>query len=342
MASGNNYKLLLRAEIDAKSLQAQIDAQSKKSVLILKMQLDPTSQSKFDAEMKKITDKAKSIGKISFSADGSKAVVDFTDKLNQSVKATISLKDKLVTTEAVTKNLAKDARELAKAYQDAEKFLSRSGKMNQSDPKVRAGITIAEDLKKAASIGDIDNVEKLRGKLDLVKTSLSGVNQGIRSFGAGMTQSIKTTTQYALSVGLLYGALNQIRQAVTYVKDLNKALVDIQVLQIDGAKTNEEIASLAINFNDLARSMGATTIEVSRGSTEWLRQGKTIAETEELLKSTLMLSKLGALETAQSTEYLTSIMNGFKMETADASDVVSKLISVDNIAATSAGIIQFA
>ena len=51
----------------------------------------------------------------------------------------------------------------------------------------------------------------------------------------------------------------------------------------------------------------------------------------------MMLSKLGALESAQATEYLTSIMNGFKIETEDASRVVDKLISVDNIAATSAG-----
>jgi TP901 family phage tail tape measure protein len=49
-----------------------------------------------------------------------------------------------------------------------------------------------------------------------------------------------------------------------------------------------------------------------------------------------MLSKLGNMETADSTEYLTSIINGFKLEAEDASRVVDKLIAVDNIAATSA------
>ena len=48
-----------------------------------------------------------------------------------------------------------------------------------------------------------------------------------------------------------------------------------------------------------------------------------------------MLGKLGNLEMAQSTEYLTAILNGFKMEAEDAIDVVNKLIAVDNIAATS-------
>ena len=56
-----------------------------------------------------------------------------------------------------------------------------------------------------------------------------------------------------------------------------------------------------------------------------------------MLRSTLMLSKLGALDSAQATEYLTSILNGFNMEASQSEDVVNKLVSVDNIAATSAG-----
>ena len=72
-------------------------------------------------------------------------------------------------------------------------------------------------------------------------------------------------------------------------------------------------------------------------SLEWLRQGKSIAETKELLRSTMALSKLGNLESAESTEYLTSILNGFNKEAKEAEDVVDKLVAVDNRAATSAG-----
>jgi TP901 family phage tail tape measure protein len=148
---------------------------------------------------------------------------------------------------------------------------------------------------------------------------------------------MRQTIEYAASVGLVFGALRQLKEGIQYVSDLNKELVNIQVLQQTGAQTNEEIAQLAVGFNDLARGMGATTIEVAKGSTEWLRQGKSIAETQELLKSTLMLSKLGNLDTAQSTEYLTAIVNGFKLSASDATTVVDKLIAIDNIAATSAG-----
>lgn len=49
----------------------------------------------------------------------------------------------------------------------------------------------------------------------------------------------------------------------------------------------------------------------------------------------MMASKLGALESAQATEYLTAILNGFQMEASESIGVVDKLIAVDNKSATS-------
>jgi TP901 family phage tail tape measure protein len=92
-----------------------------------------------------------------------------------------------------------------------------------------------------------------------------------------------------------------------------------------------------MGYNDLAKEMGLTTIEIAKGSVEFLRQGKTISQTYELLRSSLILSKLGNLESAQSTEYLTSIMNGFKLEIEDVASAVDKLIQLDNISASSSG-----
>jgi len=48
-----------------------------------------------------------------------------------------------------------------------------------------------------------------------------------------------------------------------------------------------------------------------------------------------MASKLGALDSAQATQYLTAILNGFQMEADEAISVVDRLIAVDNISATS-------
>jgi TP901 family phage tail tape measure protein len=119
------------------------------------------------------------------------------------------------------------------------------------------------------------------------------------------------------------------------VSELNKEMTKIQVLQVGGAKSNEQIASLALQYNGLAKELGATTLEVTKGSVEWLRQGKTIEQTQTLLQSTLMASKLGNMESAQATEYLTAILNGFQMQAEEATSIVDRLIAIDNNSATS-------
>ena len=70
-------------------------------------------------------------------------------------------------------------------------------------------------------------------------------------------------------------------------------MIKIQVLQAEGAQTPEEIYNLAQSYNDLAKSLGVTTMEIAEGSVEWLRQGKSIKETTELLDASTKMAKLG-------------------------------------------------
>lgn len=123
-----------------------------------------------------------------------------------------------------------------------------------------------------------------------------------------------------------------IQQAIDTMKDLDKAFTDIQMVTGD---SDEATAELAQEYNALAKQMGSTTQEVAEGASEWLRQGKTAAETTELLKASMTLSKVGAIESSQATELLTSSLNGYKLEAEDAMSVVDKISAIDLAAATS-------
>ena len=56
----------------------------------------------------------------------------------------------------------------------------------------------------------------------------------------------------------------------------------------------------------MARQLGSTTEEVAKGSIEWLRQGKTVEETNKLLTASTMLSKVGMIEATEATELMTA------------------------------------
>lgn len=144
--------------------------------------------------------------------------------------------------------------------------------------------------------------------------------------------TLKNFARFTLYYAVLQNMKNLVNQMLTTMKELDKAFTDIQLVTGD---TKEGTAQLAQEYNQLAKEMGATTIEVAEGAGEWLRQGKTTEETTELLKSSMTLTKVGAMESSQATELLTSSLNGYKLEAQDAMSVVDKISAIDLAAATS-------
>ena len=234
-----------------------------------------------------------------------------------------------------------------KASDSAEQFLAKTKSM--SGPGVEAGRALAEQMQRTSEeyrrlkeAGDVAGASTLEKKLKTQTEELKIHNEelkkgaaGLQNFSSTMQRAIKQSFAYALTMRALRMAQQKVNEAFKYTIALNTEMTKIQVLQVEGAKTTEQIDNLANAFNRLAQEMGATTLQVAEGSVEWLRQGKTIEETSRLLKSTIMLSKLGDLGAGDATKYLTSTLNGYKMEAEDATSVVDKLVAVDNVAATS-------
>lgn len=157
---------------------------------------------------------------------------------------------------------------------------------------------------------------------------MASLNKTYSKFSANVANIFK----YIITYQLYNRAIEAVKESIQIMKDLDKAFTDIQMVTM---QTEEEIHSLSLEYNELAKSLGATTKEVAQGATEWLRQGKTTEETTKLLKSSMTLSKVGAIESAEATELLTAALNGYKIEAQDAMSVVDKISAIDLAAATS-------
>lgn len=233
---------------------------------------------------------------------------------------------------------------MKKSNEMADSFLARSEKLAKT-PEVVKGVGISQEMKAlTSSLGAMTDPEKiktstnrlaeLQGQLKTVNAVVGQSGHAMWSFGEQLKTAATRTLQYASTVGILYAALSQLRQGIQYIKELNKEMTSIQVVT---GFSDEQIGNLSTQYNNLAKEMGVTTVEVAKSSTEWFRQGKTIEETSKLIETSMLMAKLGNISSAQSTEYLTSIINGFKLEAEDTTRVVDNLIALDNRFATSAG-----
>jgi len=180
---------------------------------------------------------------------------------------------------------------------------------------------------------------RMQNASEKLTNSVAKFNSGIKNTNKDGMNAVdmfglaaKKMVIWAIATEALYGTLKKIGEAIQYVKDLNKELTNIQI--VTGAST-KQVADLAVQYNALAKQTGSTTLEVAKGSVEWARQGKTVAETQKLLTASMMMSKLAAMDSADATEKLTAIMNGFNFEASQAQHVLDVLITLDNNYATS-------
>ena len=158
------------------------------------------------------------------------------------------------------------------------------------------------------------------------------------AFGKLKNSIINTFSSAKIAMTGYLLVLNEIHKAGQNAKqtiiDLDKAVSDLSVA-LDG--TREEAAEYVRTLNQQAIELKTTTNSVVEASDAWLRQGRSIKETETLIRDSLVLSKVGKIQSADATDYLTSALNGYKLEAEDAISVIDKLTAVDAKSASEAG-----
>lgn len=159
-----------------------------------------------------------------------------------------------------------------------------------------------------------------------------------QSFGNTLKDAFSTFTAANLLTDAIYKVGDAAKEAVSTVKELDDATVALQLAT--GANYNT-VHGMMNDYNALAKELGSLTTQVSEGSNAWIRQGKSITEVNNLVKSSMVLSKVGNMSSEDATKYLTANLNGYKLQADAAESVVDKISSVDLVSATdSAGLAE--
>lgn len=176
-----------------------------------------------------------------------------------------------------------------------------------------------------------DTATKNVGQVDKV---IKQTTKSAETFG----QKLKNAFGIGSAAAIVYKGISLIRQAannaVNSVKELNQSLTNLRIVT---NSSEAEAQNYMTTYNSMARELGATTTEVADAATDWLRQGKSISETNQLIQDSIKLSKVGMIDSASATTYLTSALNGYKLEASQATSVVDKLAKLDSSAAVTAG-----
>lgn len=164
-----------------------------------------------------------------------------------------------------------------------------------------------------------DALAKMQNSAEMANKSTSNLNKG---FDGLIANGVKMAASFYIFDKLQ----DVIYQSVQAVQDLDKTMTGLQMVT---EQSDAQITTMMHNYADMARELGVTLETVAEGSEEWLRQGFSTEQTEELLRTSTMLATVGGMGAAEATEALTATLNGFNMEADQAMTVVDTLNSLD-------------
>ena len=137
--------------------------------------------------------------------------------------------------------------------------------------------------------------------------------------------TFKNTVRYGISSSIFNNLSNSIKKAYDYTKDLDTSLNDIRIVS---DKTADDMERFAINANKAAKSLGRSTLDYTRASTIYYQQGLSDEEVKARTEVTLKAANVTGQASAEVSEQLTSIWNGYKVTADEAELYIDKVAAV--------------
>lgn len=256
-------------------------------------------------------------------SQGNKDIKDYINNLKQQMK----LQEELQRTDLKVNN--------SSGYEKLEQQNIRAALSEQLTLLKQQGTVYAERVKELKEMGysqeAINKLEQQEANLQAQhQVKLAKINATYKE-QRGVLETIgKTfTNSFArlVSIDVIANQLamtvrNMFNQIMMSAKSLNAVMVD---LQIASGYSYKEIQGMMLDFNALARKVGKSTEEVATAANDWLRAGYEGQEASQLVENSMNLSVLGMIDSAKATEYLISVLKGWKLSVDEVGEVVDKL-----------------
>lgn len=186
---------------------------------------------------------------------------------------------------------------------------------------------------------NVPNID--RSGLTYMQDALNNVNaagqrsQGIfSSLGSSFREAFSAYSLANLMQDGLYKITDAGKEALSTVKEFNDLETDLAMAT---GESRSYVKDLMQNYNDLGQELGSVTSDVAKSADSWLRQGRSMSETNQLIKDSMVLSKDAQMSSEDASEVLTATLNGFQLNADQASKVNDILTSIDLESASDAG-----
>lgn len=140
-----------------------------------------------------------------------------------------------------------------------------------------------------------------------------------------MAESLGNTIRWQITSGLVNAFTRNVQQAYGYVKALDNSLNDIRIVT---GRSSDEMASFAREANKAAKELGTTTVAFTDASLTFFQQGLNEEDAKKMAEVATKIQNVTGLRAEEAAEYVTSVINGYRLTAEEAEGAMDKLAAV--------------
>lgn len=176
--------------------------------------------------------------------------------------------------------------------------------------------------------------------IDASSKNFGKADNKFKSFFDGVKKKTGEIATYFTGANLVYETVAQIKQGITYVREIDAALTELKKVTDE---TDETYKRFLQDASKTAGQIGSTVKDFTNATADFARLGYNIEQASDLAKAASVYYNVGddLSDIGEASDSIISTMHGFGIEAENAMNIVDKFNEVgNNFAISSSGIGQ--
>lgn len=269
------------------------------------------------------------------------------DEINKDLKKVQNQVNKIIVNAKFDKKVEKDINNLTQALTRLQQLAAvakdQTIRINAQDN----GVTqIVQRLDELARRVDQINQNQLDMRADRAVNEIQNVNTELQTVNINAVNARKSLVDMLGNVGIhlsAYQALRLIREGIQEISDAIKEYDEyVTNLRIITQKPTETVNNMLSQYSEKAMKMGVDISEYEKAAETILRTGKTAEDTDKILRDSVLLSKVGFIDSEKAASNIVTIANAYDLEADSMERVVDSLLSLDTSSMATGGALSTA
>ena len=182
-------------------------------------------------------------------------------------------------------------------------------------------------------------VSKYKITLDENSDSIYKMSTGVQdlsskhaTLGERLSNSIAGFLRFSVVMGGAYAVINQIKQGIDVINELNQSITNIAMVTGDSISTVQKYID---QYTQLSEQLHTTTTDVATAAEEFLRAGNSQSESMKMVQASTVISKEAGISQQEAAQGLIAVANSYNILPEKIMSVVDAMTTVDNKSATS-------